>query len=206
MTAVEGVVTVVGEQVGVSTTVVGSEVVLTPVIAGPPGPQGEQGETGPEGPEGPQGEQGPEGAPGSSLSVFPYVFNGASIVEPPNNARIRLNQTDQTLATLAWIHYTTSDGVDVRYRLLLHGPDERLYIQDKDDSSRWRLYNVIGEIVDKTTYAEFPIAYVDGGSALLNQAVEAGFVLVPVLPIVAITVDDEPPAAPAVNDLWVDTS
>ena len=128
---------------------------------GAPGPPGPAGPEGPAGPAGPEGPQGPPGEPGGSTSVFDYSLNG-NTTEPPGSGQVRLDNADQTQATKMWVDAATAPGVDVANALMLVEAGARVYIQDKDDASRYQLYDVVADPVDKGTYVEYAIAWVEG--------------------------------------------
>ena len=134
---------------------------------GPQGPQGIQGPVGPVGPEGPEGEQ---GAPGGSTSVFEYMFSAATS-EPPTGSEVRLNNANQDLATKAWIRDTTATGTDASNVFTLTKNGQELYIQDKDNAANYKHYKITGSAVDKGTYTEFPISFLDGTGTLPEQRV-----------------------------------
>jgi hypothetical protein len=116
------------------------------------------------------GAQGPKGPPGGSANIFSYQFS-TNTSEPPTGSQIRMN-ADPTTATLIWIRDLTNDGVDASVGLALIEAGTRIYIQDKDDASKYQRYDATGWSVDKSGYYEIPVAYVDGGNPLTAQAVE----------------------------------
>jgi Collagen triple helix repeat (20 copies) len=136
---------------------------------GPPGPQGPAGPVGPPGAQGADGLQGPQGEsgpPGQSTTVFQFTFN-ATLVEPPGNGQVRMNTSDQTVATKLWISHVTAQGSDSKS--LLHAsisPSTQIYLQDVDDGTRWQQYQTTAAMVDKTTYDELPVSWMAGGAAL----------------------------------------
>src|SRR5262245_45562473 len=46
------------------------------------------------------------------------------------------------------------------------GASDQLYAQDKDDSTRWHLWDVTGPVVEQSTYFEVPIAWSAGALTL----------------------------------------
>lgn len=226
---------------------------------GPAGPQGETGETGPAGPEGPQGDtgatgatgpagaqglpgvpglegpQGPQGEPGadgSSGAIGEWTFNNTTTA-PPGSGQVRLNNSNQTLATLMWVSGLTALSKDViRYLQLFIDEDGRMYIQNKDSSAQWQMYDVTGPIVVGSGYVEVPIAWIEGGTALpagqrvllsplvpvdtLNEAPNdgqqygrqsLGWTVIPdEVTGGHITISATPPVSPAVGDVWIDTT
>jgi len=181
---------------------------------GPQGPQGDTGLTGSMGPAGPQGEQGIQGEPGEPITggaLQAYVY-GASTTAPPMTGRFRLNNTDQTLATVMWLHFTNNDGINIEnYVMDRLAAGDTLYIQDRNDATQWQLYEVTGAVTDSGDYATIPIAWRTGGSALVtNEQVviqrEATGIALGTAAYINIHVGSSPPGSPAVNDVWIDTT
>jgi hypothetical protein len=110
-------------------------------------------------------------------ALYQFVFNNATTA-PPSGNQLRLNNSTQSSATQAFVMYSTTDGIDIRTRLLLASTvGARLYVQDRDNSAQYHIFTVAGATVDNTTYATIPVTYVSGGSALTSgQAVLAGFI------------------------------
>ena len=112
---------------------------------------------------------------GSTISTaFSYQFQ-TSTTPPTAGSAIRVNNSDQTLATAVYVRYTSSDGVDTHNRLLLTQPGSVFYIQNKTDSTLWQAYTVTGTPVDvpANQYVTLPVAWHSGGSALTANAVMA---------------------------------
>ena len=131
-------------------------------VPGPPGPEGPAGPAGPAGPEGPVGPEGPSGA---SSTAFDYSLN-ATTTAPPGGGQIRLNNADQTAATLIWADYHTAPGNDVRIVILAIREGDILLLQDKDNSARYQQYLATGAATDEGTYAEIPVSWQSGGDAV----------------------------------------
>jgi hypothetical protein len=112
------------------------------------------------------------GGGGGGGGLFAYQFNNGS--PPPTGNQIRLNNSDQTLATEVWIRYETSDGVDIRHVLALIDADDIVAIQDKDNAATFRRYQTIGPAVDQPANQAVmvPVVHLNGNGTLPNQAVE----------------------------------
>jgi len=151
------------------------DVILGIGMQGPPGaqgPQGIQGATGPQGAVGAAGPVGPQGAtgpPGGSATFFDYVYN-TNTTAPPGGGQVRLNNSNQTLATRLWISDITAPGVDVGHILDIGvTPTSRIVLQDKDVEARFQRYQVTGDPVIWTSgaYIEVPVIWLDGGGTPL---------------------------------------
>lgn len=121
------------------------------------------------------GIQGPKGDTGGSTSVFEYMFS-ANITEPPTGSEVRLNNVNQNLATKAWIKDITATGIDASNVLIFAKNQQELYIQEKDNATNYKHYRITGNPVDKGTYTELPITYLDGSGTVPEQRVLVGLV------------------------------
>ena len=111
---------------------------------------------------------GPPGPPGESASVVEYAYN-AQTQTPPGKGQMRLDNADQTLAAVMWLDNTadnTADNTDIGNILALQQAGTRLYVQDKDDSSRWQQYRMTANAVSRGTHTEFAIAWLQGAAAI----------------------------------------
>lgn len=90
---------------------------------------------------------------------------------PPTGSEIRFNNANQALATLVWVKNTSVDGADVTAALGLTQAGSVIYIQDKDDATKYQRYKATGAAVNKGTYTEIPVSWQNGGAALPEQRV-----------------------------------
>ena len=111
------------------------------------------------------GPPGPEGPSGFSATALDYSFS-ATVSEPPGGGQVRLNNADQTAATLIWASYDTAPGNDAEVLLLAIRADGILFLQDKDNGDRYQEYHVEGDPTDKSAYVEIPVSWTRGGAAL----------------------------------------
>jgi Phage tail repeat like/Chaperone of endosialidase len=140
-------------------------------VPGPTGPQGPQGATGADSTvPGPQGPQGVQGEPGQSFTTFEYMFD-TGIVEPASSANIRFNSATYTAVTKVWVHQITSLGKDNGNAFTLIDTGNRLFIQDKDDATKYASFDVSATPIDKGAYWEFPVTFRAQGTALAAQRV-----------------------------------
>lgn len=95
-----------------------------------------------------------------------WAFNNAT-AEPPGGGQIRLNNATQASATKIYIAETTATGVDVANALRFNlKVGSQIYLQNKDNSSQWHLFNITGTPVDDGTYWDVPVTFAEGGSSL----------------------------------------
>lgn len=145
-------------------------------------------------------------------TLFAYTF-AVTTTAPPASGTIRLNNATQTAATTMWIHYTNGSSVNIKnYFINRVKVGDTFYLQDKNDATKWQLYEMTGAFTDNGTYATVPVTWVAGGSALLAQAIivsrEAAGGVPPVDDVIGgiITISNTAPSTPAVNDVWIDTT
>lgn len=150
---------------------------------GPQGPQGDLGQTGPPGPQGPQGEDGlvgptgaagpvgPQGPAGATGRLWQFDFS-STLTEPPSGNQLRFNADHPyTAVTKVWVTVLTGDGIDITAALLAIPAGTRIYVQDKNDSTRYVRFEGTADPVLKPDYVEFSVKHVNNGLALPpNQA------------------------------------
>jgi hypothetical protein len=158
--------------------VVDAPVIAVDVYTGMQGPAGAQGPAGPEGPAGPagaegqvgpEGPQGPRGLSGLSSLVFDFSFN--TNAPPPQGSQVRLDNADQTLASMISISHTTAPGTDASNVLTLINASNVLYLQDKDDATKYQVYNALGAGIDQGSYTDVPVVWNRGGNPLTAQRI-----------------------------------
>jgi hypothetical protein len=136
-----------------------------------------------EGPVGPAGPVGPPGSmdeapmdgdtygrknglwseiPTAELMKGEWTFD-TTTVAPPDAGDVRLDNATQPSATTMWIHKTTTTGSSAGNFLSLVKRNQELYLQAKDDPSKWQAYLVSGDPVDAGTYWTFPLTFDKGG-------------------------------------------
>jgi len=177
------------EDIDISVYKIPDIVVLTAANVGAQGEQGPQGPTGATGPVGPQGPQGPTGAdstvpgppgpqgpPGGSTTTANYRFSTTTSA-PPSSGQVRVNNVNQTLASIVWLSKTDSDNRDVTLLLALIKAGDAILIQETADSTVMDRYIVSGSIVDYPTYVQIPVTWDKGSGALPNNdAVVVGII------------------------------
>ena len=111
-----------------------------------------------------------------------------------------------------WLHFTNDDGIDIEtYVMDRLAVGDTIYVQDRDDASKWQLYEVSSAVTDSGDYATIPITWRTGGSVLLaNDAVivqrESAAPDLGTAAYINIHVGTTAPSSPAVGDVWVDTT
>ena len=100
-----------------------------------------------------------------------FTFN-ATTTEPITGNQLRLNNATQTAATKLWVSKTSTDGLDVTVALAKIKTGHQIYLQDRDDSTKWIKYTVTADGVDDGIYYDFSVAYHSGPGNIPAQTVE----------------------------------
>jgi len=92
----------------------------------------------------------------------------------PGAGKFRLNHATQASATYAFMDDTVYGGATIRNQLLALKGGEYVYLQQRNDSTRYHLYKVmgpvLGPVVAATGYVKIPISSVSAGAALQDGA------------------------------------
>jgi hypothetical protein len=104
-----------------------------------------------------------------------YNYNGTPSA-PPASGQLRFNSADPLAATFVYINYTNADGTDVKNFWTpappaTMDPIQSVYIQDRDDSSKWVEYTNPSPRTDLGTYAQVPIVLSRHSGVLPTQQV-----------------------------------
>lgn len=89
--------------------------------------------------------------------VFPFTYN-TSILESITGSQMRGNNATFSASTKLWVSETTVDGLNVQLGLSRIKNGFQVYVQDWTDASRYVLFNVTADTVDKGTYQEVTVA------------------------------------------------
>jgi hypothetical protein len=108
-------------------------------------------------------------SPASSISgvggVFPFTYN-TSTVESITGNQLRGNNGTFASSTKLWISETTVDGLDVAVGLGRIKAGFQVYIQDYTSSSRYAIWNVTADSVDKGNYWEVTVSPVSSAGTI----------------------------------------
>jgi hypothetical protein len=163
----------------------------------------------------------------TSSAVHEYMLN-ATLTAPPSAGTVRFNNATPASATTIWINYTNYDGVDLKtYFAQRVKVGDTFYFQDRDDATKWQLYELNAAYTDSGTYATMPVTWRAGGTTIGAARIivsrEGASVSSPIgeaptdgqryarasgnwTAIPKITVASTAPSSPSVNDLWVNTT
>jgi hypothetical protein len=88
----------------------------------------------------------------------------------PASGYIQANNADPALVTELSISETSQSG-DAVPALDQLVPGSVIYVQDKDDGTKWARYEVSGAVVDAGTYRTIPVTYLDSAGVIANDEV-----------------------------------
>lgn len=116
---------------------------------------------------------------GTTVNSSRYRFN-TNPSPPPASGNVRFNHAEAAHTTIAYIHEVNMDSTNLGNLFGLVTSDARLFIQDKDTTTRYHVFNLTGLPVDQGNYFDFPVAYVRGAGGeftsgeLLNVSIIGG--------------------------------
>jgi hypothetical protein len=105
---------------------------------------------------------------GGTSGSAEYTFS-TSTSAPPASGQIRFNNATYSAVTLVWVHNITNGGTDIKRPLLATPIGTKLIIQEQNNSANYADYEVIGTPVDRGNYVEFPVTFLEGGTAIANN-------------------------------------
>jgi hypothetical protein len=107
----------------------------------------------------------------SSLAVYDF---SDTTTPPPVLNQLRINAAPPyTTATRLYVRFTSNDGMDIYWRLLVMPVDTRLYLQDKNDHTIYVRFRTTAPALDQATYMELAVVWEAGSGPTFvnNQAV-----------------------------------
>lgn len=108
---------------------------------------------------------GGDGAPSAVSLGRTWAFSDSIAQADPGSATFRLNNATQASATAMFISDIADSGVDVGSAFdQAFGVDDRIYMQDRVDKTKFHLFAVTGPPIDNATWHEIPIVSVDAGT------------------------------------------
>src|SRR5262245_3530576 len=117
----------------------------------------------------PQNGQTPSGGGGGTLLSGEWKWTTSAT--NPASGRIGINTGAWNTATAVNIHKTTNAGGDASNLFAVLKVNDRLYIQQSNDSSRWGRYRINAALVDHGDWFEIPVTWEsDGGTLPSNNS------------------------------------
>lgn len=107
-----------------------------------------------------------EASQGENTTTDRYEYSfSANTAEPPSGNQMRLDSSLSS-ASKMWIHKLTSTGTDIMNAFTNYRAGDRVYVQDKNESSSYGRYTLAADPIFRTDYVELPLAFVEAGAAL----------------------------------------
>src|SRR6188768_877480 len=95
-----------------------------------------------------------------------------TLVAPPASGQVRLNNAVLKSATVIWVHKLTANGsIDSSNFLMAVKPKQEIYLQDRDDSTKWNAYGVTANPVHQGTYVQYQVIWARGSNTLSQQRI-----------------------------------
>jgi hypothetical protein len=140
----------------------------------------------------------------SGSSVLEYTYYG-TVTAPPASGQVRFDNASFGAVTKMWIHDVSALSRDVRMFMLNKlKKDTLVYLQDKDDGSKWIEVKLTADCVGLSGYVEASVVYMDGTVLNAGQRVLVSAVS-PSAGGAAVAISDTAPVTPTVGQLWFET-
>lgn len=108
--------------------------------------------------------------PVTVMQTYELTYN-TSIVAPPGGGQVRFDHDPPDGAARMFLSTTTADGLEIHNYLSSLGQIGLIYVQDKDDATKWVRFKVAGTPVISVDYADYGIEIYNGENALAAQRV-----------------------------------
>ena len=121
------------------------------------------------------GPIGPTGASGGSTNAWSYNAKTNATSGYPGNGYLLWNNATQTSATSIIVSHLTDDNTDIEFLLSFFVVNQKIFIQDRDNSSNNQVWQITGTPTvtsanTSTAYYTFPVTLVSSaGAAFTNN-------------------------------------
>ena len=105
-----------------------------------------------------------QGGENTTTDRYEYSFS-ANINEPPSGNQMRLDSSLSS-ASKMWIHKLTNTGTDIMNAFTNYHAGDRVYVQDKNESSSYGRYTLAADPIFNADYIELPLTFVEAGAEL----------------------------------------
>ena len=143
------------------------------------------------------GLTGPPGASGGSTSAWEYNAKTNATSGYPGNGYLLWNNATQTSATSIIVSHLTDDDTDIELLLSFFVVNQKIFIQDRDDSSKNQVWLISGTPTvtganTSTAYYTFPVTLVSsaGGAFTNNHSILFGQISVATNAVTSATTSD----------------
>jgi hypothetical protein len=148
-------------------------------------------------PTGARGADGAAGTNGGSTSAWDYNAKTNATSGYPGNGYLLWNNATQTSATSILVSHLTDDNTDIELLLSFFVINQKIFIQDRDDSSKNQVWLISGTPTvtganTSTAYYTFPVTLVSsaGGAFTNNHSILFGQISVATNAVTSATTSD----------------
>jgi hypothetical protein len=122
----------------------------------------------------PRGDTGAAGASGGSSTAWRYRAKTNATSGYPTNGHLLWNNATQTSATAILVSHKDDEGSDVELLLSFFLEGQKIFIQNRDDSSQNQVWEITGTPTvtganTSTAYYTFPVTLVSSAGAAFNN-------------------------------------
>ena len=146
---------------------------------------------------GPAGAAGAAGASGGSTSAWNYRAKTTATSGYPGNGFLLWNNATQTSATSIIVSHLTDDDTDIELFLSFFVLNQKIFIQNRDDSSQNQVWQITGTPTvtganTSTAYYTFPVTLVSSAGAAFtnNHSILFGQIVVATNSVTSATTSD----------------
>jgi hypothetical protein len=144
-----------------------------------------------------RGEAGTNGTNGGSTSAWKYKAKTNATSGYPGNGHLLWNNATQTSATSIIVSHLTDDDTDIEFFFSFFVINQKIFIQDRDDSSKNQVWLISGTPTvtganTSTAYYTFPVTLVSsaGGAFTNNHSILFGQISVATNAVTSATTSD----------------
>jgi hypothetical protein len=145
----------------------------------------------------PRGDTGAAGASGGSSTAWRYRAKTNATSGYPTNGHLLWNNATQTSATAILVSHLDDDGTDVELLLSFFAQGQKIFIQNRDDSSQNQVWEITGTPTvtganTSTAYYTFPVTLVSSAGAAFtnNHSILFGSIAAAVNAVTSATTSD----------------
>ena len=146
---------------------------------------------------GPAGAAGAAGASGGSTNAWKYKAKTTATSGYPGNGFLLWNNATQTSATSIIVSHLTDDDTDIELFLSFFVINQKIFIQNRDDSSQNQVWQITGTPTvtganTSTAYYTFPVTLVSSAGAAFtnNHSILFGQIVVATNAVTSATTSD----------------
>jgi len=145
----------------------------------------------------PRGDTGAAGASGGSSTAWRYKAKTNATSGYPTNGHLLWNNATQNAATEILVSHLDDEGTDVEFFLSFFAQGQKIFIQNRDDSSQNQVWEISGTPTvtnpnTSTSYYTFPVTLISstGGEFNNNHSILFGSIAAAVNAVTSATTSD----------------